>query len=248
MDIKKISQRAQKARAREEKEIQAKKKDKAEQKINSPLDPFSFYVYSRIFPSGFRMILWIFFVLTIGTVCIFLYLLEDTSVWFLYIGLGLINLFFLRLIIEQLRKIWTYKTYKNFKTNLPFQLQGWKNISKNPDLLHPQNWSFDCSIEVILNKEANEFDYQKINDALTLFISGANKHFYKAWLSDGRKKWSLENQLNATGSADITVIGEMYTLVQDYLKSIHEKYPVVEIVKIIIDQNIGNVEPPPTTD
>lgn len=248
MDPEEISRQAKKERNKEKK-TSSKKTTKKKTKARSHSWD-SFYVYQKIYPSKFNLILWIFFVGSIGAVFIFLWLLsDDFGLWSLYLGIGLIALFMLRILVDFFTKVFTFNTYKNFQKNLPFGLVGWDKLGSKRNFLKPQFWAIDSTVEVVLLDGVLNADIKRINDAIVLFTANANKCFYEGRFgSDGRKKWTLNNILMTTGSADIAVAGEMYRLIRVYLKSIHGKYPVVKEVRVIFGNEVYEVEPPLSGD
>jgi hypothetical protein len=248
MDPDEISRKAEEERQKEKLRKEELAAEQSKEKIPQEKTSFSsdsFKVYAKIFPSKFKLMLWIFFALGLGAVQIFLWVLGDMGIWALYSGSIMVGAFLVRLGIEQLRKIFTYGAYKNFRKNSPFEITGWEKLGTNADLLKAQYWAFDSSVEVITKEGTSTENIQRVNDALQLFISEANKHFYEGRFgSDGRAKWSFNHVLKVTGSADTMVIGEMYRLMSIYLKSIYTKYPVIKTVKVVIGDRVDEVKPP----
>ena len=251
MDPDEISRHADKERRKKKKEEEEAAQDaiEVEPPAKPPVAADSFYVYSRIYPSKFRLMLWIFFAAGTGIAFLMTWALNEADIWSLYVGLAMIGIFLIRWTIEWIMKLATYNTYKNFRKHLPFTLEGWEKLGTQRDQLKLQHWGHDCAVEVTVKNGTSEADIKRINDALMLFTANANRQFYEGQFgSDGRKKWDFKHVLKVTGSADVGVIGEMYKLVQVYLKSIHQQYPVIEKVHVVLSDDISEVKPPVRVD
>ncbi len=88
-----------------------------------------------------------------------------------------------------------------------------------------------------------------INDALVLFAKDANSHFYETvWGKMESSHWKFVHALKIKGDANREVMGDMYHLIQVYLKPIHQKHPVIKSVRIVIGDKVCKRDPPPPTD
>jgi hypothetical protein len=200
----------------------------------------SFYVYSRIYPNRFNWMLWSL-VGGSGIVLVITSMREKNGKWECYAGLVLVAVFLSRYISIQLMKLLTYKTYKTFREHIGFSVNGWDSLVKNPELMKAQFWALDSSVEIVMKPTASENDRTFVKDALFLFTTEANQRFYKG-SNDGRTKWKVEKPLHAVGSADVAVSGDIYNLLQNYLKPIHQKTGCIQSVNVVWDENVQYVK------
>jgi hypothetical protein len=200
----------------------------------------SFYVYSRIYPNRFNPILWSL-VGGSGLVLALMSMREKNGKWEFYAGLLLIGIFLLKYISVQVMKLLTYKTYKTFREHIGFSVDGWDSLVKNPELMKAQFWALNSSVEVEMKSTASENDRTFVQDALFLFTTESNMRFYKG-SNDGRIKWKIEKPLRAVGSADVAVSGDIYNLLQKYLRSIHQKTGCIQSVNVVWDENVQYVK------
>jgi hypothetical protein len=245
MDPEEISKKANKERVKKQAQI----KVVAKEKIYPTYHAYSFHTYSKIFPSSFVFVGWMFLGLA-GTALMVVYYLEgDMGVWSIYAGLTCIGIFLLRWFIEFLRKLFTYNSYKTFSSSLGFQLEGWDQLGSYPKQLIRGQWSKNSTVEITLKEYAPDEQIKLVKDALYLFVAKANDQFYEAEIGgDGRNEWKFVNDFKVSGSSDVGVIGQLFTLLHVYLKSIQDKYPVIVAVKVKFDPEIFQVKPPPNTD
>jgi hypothetical protein len=245
MDPEEISRRAEKERQK----LESQDKPVSQERAGKTHDAFSFYTYCKIFPGGFNLVVWMLLCVP-GMVLLGLYFFsDDTGAWAMYAGAACIGMFILRWCIDFLQKIFTYSSYKNFTASLGFPLEGWNTLGAYPKQLNEGEWSKKSTVEVVMKGNGTAAQPKLIKDALYLFNTRANKKFYEAAAGrDGRTSWDFVHALKVTGSSDKQVTGEMYTLINVYLKSIQEKYHTIASVKVNFDPEIFKVEPPPNTD
>ncbi|CAN5906864.1 hypothetical protein BH11BAC7_BH11BAC7_22310 [soil metagenome] len=245
MNPEEISRRAEKERRKLENQQQPPTPKPAGKIYNA----YSFHAYSRIFPGGFNFGTWVLLCIP-AIVLIGLYFFsDDTGIWALYAGAFLIGVFLVRWLFDFIQKLATFNSYKNFTSSLGFQLEGWEMLGAYPKQLSYRSWSGKSTVEVILKETITREQTKLVKDALFLFNSRANGKFYEAEMGgDGRTKWDFVNGLKVLGSSDINVIGDMYTLINDHLKSVQQKYHSIVVVKVKFDPTVFNVEPPPNTD
>jgi hypothetical protein len=238
-------------KAEQEKEKIRRQNLPVKKKVREPkiYDAFSFHTYRRIYPGRMNFMLW-FLLCVPGTVLVCIYLFDsEIGIWSLYSGYALFAVFFIRWLINYFSTLGTYKTYKNFISTLGFSLEGWEKLGSVPNQLTTLYWSHKSSIEVRIKNNIKPEHSKLIQDALFLFISEANGHFYEAEAGgDGRQIWTKKDKFMAEGSSNDRVISSMYTFLTIYLKSIQDKYKPIESVKIYFDPQIFEVNPPPNTD
>lgn len=238
-------------KAQEEKEKLNHQKLPKPEKIPTPktYNAFSFKVYRRICPGRINVMLW--FMLNVPALVFYLlyYLDPDYGIWMLYTGFSFTGVFLLRWSIDFIQTMLTYKEYKNFLSGLGYKVEGWEQLGSRPNQLNRFYWSYQSFIGVELKEGENKAHAKLIDDALFLFTVNANKFFYEARFGgDGRKKWETVDERKVMGSSNIGVIGQMYVLLNVYLKSIQEKYQLISVVRVYFDSEIFEVEPPPSSD
>lgn len=197
--------------------------------------PYSYWVYSRIYPHGFNVFIWVFLVLTAGFVSFAVWYLERTADWVFYMGMGFVGLFALRWLVYFLGKVFTYSRYRNFFRQAPFAISGWDRLgSRNfPQYDH---WILKSAVEVRCKPGVSAEEQKRVNDALLLFNQRANKCFYAAnqvqagFAGDPRDKWRFETPLRVIGSANSGVMGEAYILMHRHLAVIQQHYACIEAV------------------
>ncbi len=209
----------------------------------------SFKVHKRIYPGRMNIMLW-FLLCVPGTALICLYLFDpEIGIWSLVSGIGFYAVFVIRIILNYIAIFTTYNSYKKFITNPGFTLEGWDTLGSVPNQLSSSYWSYKSSVEVVLRSNIRSEHSKYIKDALFLFITEANGEFYEAEAGgDGRQSWVKNNEFKVEGSSNPAVIGKLYKLLNVYLKSIQNKYNLIDSVIVFFDPNIFEVNPPPYTD
>lgn len=200
--------------------------------MNSP-DINSYYVYSRISPHRLHQLTFMFIVLTGACFCVS-WLIDMKSIWELYIGVALLLTWSGAQLFIRIKKRMSYPAYQTFKENLGYPLKGWETFLADPKILKAQHWVKECSVQVVVTENADEQSKKYINDALFLFTKTANERFYRGPLGgDGRHRWKVGKGTTAAGSADVAVTGDLYALLNDYLKSIQQKTNCIREVNVL---------------
>lgn len=239
-----ISKKANEERA-QQKPVRSRKKNP---ETGATHDAFAFYTWSKIFPGRFNFMLW-FMLLVPATVFFIIYFSEDDSRWALYTGSVFVSVFLFRWLYDFIQRVLGFGAYKTFRDSLGFRLKGWETLGTFPKQLDDRYWSVRSKVEIFLHEFATAEQKKLVQDAVFLFMSAANKKFYEAEPGgDGRVKWGPKNAIKVYGSSDAAVIGEMYRLIHVYLRSIHQRYPVISSVNITFDPEIIHVSPPQHTD
>jgi len=192
----------------------------------------SLYVYSRICPIHFSSITWVL-IGGAGFVIALMSLLEKDNQWITYVGLLLLLVSISRFLFRRIIILTSYSTYKNFKSLLDFDLSGWETIPIEAGVLNSDHWAINCSIEIDIRENNNPLNLNIISDALVIFKENANSRFYSgSHGADARKKWNLDGPLKISGSASRLVIGDIYEIIQVYLKAIHKESRIIKKVTI----------------
>jgi hypothetical protein len=201
------------------------------------VDENSYDVYKKIYPFRPDWIIWTF-TFFVGFFLLLSWWLRYKYDWELYAAAVLMSITCLRYSVHFIKRIISYKKFKYFYEHLDFNVDGWKLLFRNPDILKAQHWAIDCYIEIIPVQSISAENKKYLNDALFLFTINAQNRFYKSFLFNGRKEWKTEHDLKATGSIDVAVIGDIYVFLNDYLKNIQHKYKIIDTVKIHVDDRI----------
>lgn len=201
------------------------------------VDENSYEVYKKIYPFRPDWIIWTF-TFFVGFFLLLSWWLRYKYDWELYAATGFMGVTCLRYSIHYIKKITLYKKFKYFYDHLDFNAEDWKLLFRNPDILRAQNWAIDCYIEIIPLQNISAESIKVLNDALFLFTLNAQNRFYKSFPSNGRKDWKIESDLKITGSIDVAVIGDIYILLNDYLRNIQLKNKSIDAVKIHVDDRI----------
>jgi hypothetical protein len=245
-----IRQLAQKERLRQKDKKHKKRKDDFP-KVQGfqPVSADSWSVFSKIYPGKLNVLVWLFGILTLGTTLLFLYW-ENKELWMLQGGLGLVALVGLRLILYYILKILEFGKYRKWRRNLPFTVNGWDILGKKEKYPSYTQWDLKVSLTVKLKSNPSDEVKELIRDALFIFISKANKDFYEpasvqaGFVGDVRKKWDFTDSFEVTGSANASVLGEIYLCISKLLRSIHLSYPVIESVSLHYSNEIYTVDLP----
>ncbi len=206
------------------------------------------HVYTRLYPHHFNIFIWVFIVLTLGFCSFIVYWLGPRSKWLLISGIVLTGAFLLRWGIYWLLKVLRYRNFKTWRSRLPFKLKGWDAVWKNNEFDGFKKWYKSMVVSVETDSSLSDLS-NSIKNALIVFRAEANKCFYapnfvqSGFVGDIRKKWSVTGNVEATGSANQTVLGELYVLIDQHLRLLHEELGGIQSVEISIEGNICSVDP-----
>lgn len=201
-------------------------------------DPFSFKVFSSIYPRGFSYLIWILGVLGAAFLLLFTFWFIYKEKFVLYTALSLIALFMIRLIIHLIALIRSFNDFRDFFSSTPFKIIGWTDLMQT-NFPKSSYWYLDTII-VIKHKNNSPDGIRLMDDALTIFKDRVNKLFYEAnkslvgFSSDPRIKWKTVGLLEIGGSMSSLIAGEIYYLMKDYLKPINQQHECIEEFKIIV--------------
>ncbi len=226
------------------------KKSIAKKKIFIPHSCDSWYVYNRIVPLHIIVFLWVYVVLTLGIIAFGMYYTESNDVRLWYAGAILCSAFGLRLIIHWIIKLIQFTTYKNWRKNLQFTLVGWEKLGSESNFPKKYHWYDEVVVEVKLKNLSSSLNESLVKDALFLFTCNANKNFHSAnqvqsgFMGDIRKTWSMGDGTIAKGSADGTVMGQLYVFLHKHLSAVQKEKNCIDKVEINYHGKIHKIEPP----
>ncbi|MBC8110009.1 MAG: hypothetical protein H7Y04_03010 [Verrucomicrobia bacterium] len=241
-----------KKRAEKERKRQSRRKFRfpkfAKPKGFQPVSPESWRIYSRIYPGRLNHLVWFLGVLTLAFSSFILYWITPSS-WALYAGLFLSGAFLIRMGIYFAVKLLSFNKFKNWRKTLPFDVQGWDSLGQKEDFPNYTTWDTHVQIEIKVKPQITSEIYSLIDDACFIFISEANKCYYEpepvqaGFFGEIRHKWRLDNERILHGSANASVLGEIYLLINRYLRSIHQKYQIITSVHIQFSKKAYKVAP-----
>lgn len=236
MKLEDISDRANRERIKQKKS-RARKLAPPPPKPKKELTPESWQVFDLIYTRYMDLFFWYFIVLTLGFVFGGLYLLSNLD-WACYPALGFFSLFTLRLITHQVAKRIDYMKFKHWRERLGFPVHGWEHIVDNKDFFKSEHWDLDVGLTISLKAPVPREALKLIDDSLFIVITEANKVFYELNFSqsgfsgDIRKKWAKAGPMGVKGSASGYIVGLLYVLITEYLRSIHQKWGVIQEVTL----------------
>jgi hypothetical protein len=110
-----------------------------------------------------------------------------------------------------------YRRFQGWTSRLPFELVGWSAVLSEKRLFCDLCWT-----DVALRVECNDAARPYITAALRLLCEKSNNDFYdrKSGSSDRRKKWSLEGETTARGSASMDVMKRVRRTITNELSQI----------------------------
>ena len=132
------------------------------------------------------------------------------------IPVGLESIRFFSIII-------TYPTFKGWKKNLPFALEGWEKLVQTEGFLSYQHWQLKVSVQSECARSEKNFSGQVLN-TLENFVNKANKTFYAPndvldrFVDDPREKWKIDaERCKLEGSLNCQVAYRLYQLIRQEL-------------------------------
>lgn len=212
-----------------------------------PLKPESFKVFHRIYPHSPHQ-LWLMIPLLLATIGGTLWLVDKKGFkwvlpWLLYIIAVPVIVY----TISYIRELISYQTYKGWRKNLHFTLNGWDRLGESEKFPKYRFW--DNVTVTVLAKPGTSGDVLKLlDDVLYLFCRAASGTFYEADFvqpgasGDIRKKWQRTDLLEVSGSANSSVMGELYLCIHKHLRPIHQEYNCIEAVNIRYAKQIFEVQ------
>lgn len=214
-----------------------------------PLHPESRQVFYAIYPHQPRFLLWVMLPLLIATTGWVLWLIDRKQFAGLFpYAIGFSAVPVVVYIFIFFRKRIDYISYKKWRTNLGFPVNGWDQLGQKKEFLYWRHWDELLSIDIQI-KEGTPPELIKLaEDIVFLFTIEANKCFYTAdpvqpgAACDLRKEWTMTGTLSAAGSANCTVMGELYLSITNHLRDLQNNFPCIEAVNLVFSCQLLDVQ------
>ncbi len=246
MDPEDIKRKAEAERQKQNKIARKNSANKSfayDRKHFQPSSANSWRVYNRIYPYYYNVFIWFFIVATLGFVCLVIYYIETRSVYMLYAGLAFLGAVALRILMHWALKIIRFSSYKNWRGTLGFQVHGWDKLGTIENFPNEKYWFPTVEVNVIANPNMTQEQADTVHAAMYLLTVEANRCFYamETHHHDSRARWSA-GDLNAFGSANASVMGDIYKCINIHLRIIHNKYNCIKQVNISYSGELRKIE------
>ncbi|MBL7732995.1 MAG: hypothetical protein JNM88_17625 [Chitinophagaceae bacterium] len=147
-----------------------------------------------------------------------------------------------------LKELIEYRHYKTWRSDLGFTLHGWDELGQSPKFPKWKFWDRNTILSVHLKPSADTGTRNLVNDLLYLFTVKANKTFYAAdqvqpgAAGDLRNKWQHSGELEVSGSANSSVAGQIYLLIDKQLREVQAKEKCIESVSVKFSKDILEIQ------
>jgi hypothetical protein len=246
-------------KAEQERQLQARKNARTKKPNRSrafqPQPAESWKVFRKIYPHKPNVLWWMVLPLTIATIGFVLFYIEKKRFnWMLPYTVALASIPVAAWLFTLVRELMEYPAYKNWQKTLGFPVNGWEKLGSSKQFPHPTHWVESLSVEVKLKGIANTQTAKLMEDVLYLFSIAANKAFYTAddiqagRAGDGRYQWVRTDFLTVSGSANSSVMGELYRCIHKTLRKIHEQTNAIEAVTLKYSDGFMEVTPVQVSD
>lgn len=230
-------------------------KESPRQESFIPLHAESRQVFNAIYPHRPRFLPWIMLPLVLATIAWTLWLISRNQFsWLFPYAIGFSAFPVVVTVFTFFRKRIDYLGYKNWRAGLGFPVNGWDQLGQTKESLHWRYWDQLLTVSVNL-KEGSPPELEKLaEDILYLFTIEANKCFYAAdpvqpmTAGDLRREWTMPGTLSAEGSANCTVMGELYLCITNHLRDLQQNNPVIETVELRFSGQVLEVQPLQVSD
>lgn len=212
-------------------------------------------VFHRIYPHNPNILLWVMLPLILAiTGWVMMYLDWKRWQWMLPYAIGITLIPVLVYVFTRIREMIDYITYRTWRNNLGFPVNGWDRLGQSPNFPRLQYWDASLIVEVRLKPAAGADTVRLVDDLLFLFTKAANSCFYVAdqvqagLAGDIRNKWIKSGYLEVAGSADGGVMGELYLFIHKKIRALHQGTGLVEAVNLKFSKNVYQITPVQTSD
>jgi hypothetical protein len=214
----------------------------------TPPDDERYAVYRRLSPWGVGFVeLVIFF--SIAVVFLMLWVVgSDSPLWvwngydmFLMLTIATLALTGLRLLASEVYIYFTFSSFRKWRQQLPYRLEGWEQLADMPHFGKAQYWSLECKIAVEFSAAAKpaEMAFRELAEA---FCAKLNRYYYPAFSSDPRTPWSFkDNELK--GSINGAVARLTFRFLKTEMSLLAERYDQLRKITLCVDSNVEKVEP-----
>jgi hypothetical protein len=154
------------------------------------------------------------------------------------------------MIIFQTVKIFSFFKYKNWRKTLNYKLIGWDNLGTQKKFPKAEHWDLDVELKINVKEPVPVEAAKTLKDALFLLNTKANKCFYELNFSqsgfsgDIRHRWKFIEAYTVAGSADSSVLGQIYECLNKHIRTIQEKWSFIESVMITFSNRIYHMKSP----
>lgn len=238
-------------RAEREREKQAQRNKRQRrgprEKRFFPLKPESFKIFHRIYPH-YPSMLWLMIPLVLATIGGTLWVVDKKGFkWVLPYLLYIMAVPVIVYTITFIRELIEYQTYKTWRRGLGFPVNGWERLGESEKFPKYKYWD-NVTVIILTKSSTTSATLKLIDDVLFLFTAAANGTFYAAdqvqpgASGDIRKKWQRTGLLEVSGSANSSVMGQLYLCIHKHLRAIHKEYGCIEAVNIKYAKQIFEVQ------
>lgn len=147
----------------------------------------------------------------------------------------------LRLIYTELYALLTFSSFRKWRKNLPYRLEGWQELVDMPHFGKAHWWRRECTIRVTIGSQ-NENVVQGFHDLAASFCRNCNKVYYTAFSSDPRITWSLDEHI-LKGSVNGVVARKIYDFLRKDMTLMAERYGQPVKITITVRGNVEEVTP-----
>jgi hypothetical protein len=245
------------ADAERRKELERNKKSGKEKKEKSfkPSGALSRKVFHKIYPHQPHFMLWTVLPLMLATMGFTLWFCDKPNYAFLLpYSWGIVALAIVVRIVFFIRELMDYNTYRNWTNTVGFSINGWSRLGESPKFPHYLHWDRQVELKVHLKENTDASVTKLIEDVLYLFTKRANGSYYVADMiqpsasGDRRLKWKSNGSLTVCGSANSSVMGQMYVCINKNLRVVQQQYNAIESVTINYNKDMIEVQPEQSSD
>lgn len=218
---------------------EAKKKPGKSPSVYIPQSPESRNVFHQIYPHQPRFFVWVLLPLLIATIGWTLWFIDKKNLgWLFWYAVGFTLFPVLVYLYNFIRESIEYTQYKNWRNTLGFPVNGWDRLGQTKDFPQWRHWDQLLIVTINLKAGTTADTIKLAEDILYLFTIAANQTFYAADFvqpgaaGDLRKEWKMTGPLSAAGSANSSVMGELYLCITQHLRGIQEENTCIEAVNL----------------
>jgi hypothetical protein len=234
---------------------QKKRKHKSSGKRFFPLAPESRTVFHRIYPHSPNFFLFTLLPLLLFVTGLVLWYIDKRNFRVLMPWLFILPAISVcTWLIYFIRERIDYRHYKIWRNDLGFPVHGWDHLGESPKFPQWKFWDRNTIMTVQVKTNADNATRKLLTDLLYLCGVNANKTFYEAdqvqpgAAGDLRYKWQITGEYEISGSANSSVMGELYLCIDRQLRALHQTTNVIESVTIHFSKDMLEVQPVQVSD
>lgn len=249
-----IHRKAEEARLKENKRQSRRNKGRSGKRF-FPLAPESRTVFHRIYPHSPNFFITMLLPLMAFTAGLVLWWIDKKNYGLLMPWLWTLPAIpVITWLIYAIREMMDYSHYKTWRETLRFPVHGWDYLGQSPHFPQWKFWDRNTILQVNLKQNSDHATHKLVTDMLYLCTIEANGTFYEAdqvqpgAAGDLRYRWQTTGDLEISGSANSSVIGELYLFIDKQLRAVQLQTNMLESVTIRFSKNILEVQPVQTSD